>query len=142
MHGVCFANGLRPGFAQAQGADLTLFDKLRHGADGVLDRHFRIDAVLIVKIDDLHAQTLQAGVASGCDIFRPAVGDLAAAPAEIAELGRQNDIRAASLDRLADQLLVVAIAVSIRSVEQCNAAIQRFADDGEPLFVVAGAVGA
>ncbi len=42
--------------AQADMADLAFADQIRHRADDVLDRYLRIDPVLIIKIDLLHAQ--------------------------------------------------------------------------------------
>ena len=40
------ADGLRFAFTNADSAHLALFDQLRHGADGLFDRHLGVDAVL------------------------------------------------------------------------------------------------
>jgi hypothetical protein len=50
------ANRGRPGLGQADVADLALGDQLGQRADGILDRGFRIDAVLIVEIDVVGAK--------------------------------------------------------------------------------------
>jgi hypothetical protein len=57
-----------------------------HYADRVLDRHYRIDAVNVIKIDYLGAQPLQAALARGLDVFRPAIrGWRSVWPPQIAE---------------------------------------------------------
>ena len=57
---------------------LALLHELRHGADGILDRHGRIDAVRVIKIDGVDAEPLQARLAGRNDKLRPAIGELAA----------------------------------------------------------------
>src|ERR1700692_1346556 len=98
MYGMPAANGLGAGSPQAERAHLAVLDELRHGADRVLDRHARIDAVLIIDIDHLHAHALEARLAGTDDKFRTAVGEFAVAAADIAELRRQHHVRAAPLN--------------------------------------------
>ena len=69
----------RAGLAQAERAHLALLDQPRHGADRVLDRNIGIDAVLIVEIDHIDAEPLEARLAGGRHIFGPAVGIFAVA---------------------------------------------------------------
>ena len=57
---------------QAEVAHLPRLDQLGHRADGVLDRRLRIDAVLVVEVDHVHAESLQAGVAALPDVWRVA----------------------------------------------------------------------
>src|SRR5579863_3503000 len=142
VHGVRAAHGLRARLAHPQRADLALLNQLRHGAHGILGRHGGIDAVLVVQIDHLDAQTLEARLAGTDDKFGTAVGDLAAAAAEIAELRRQNHFGAATFDGFADQLLIVAAAIGVGSVEHRDAAIQRLANERDPVIVVACAIDA
>ena len=59
------ADGLRRRLAQAEEAHLALRDELRHRADGVLDRHRRVDAMLVVEVDHVDAEALEAQVAGG-----------------------------------------------------------------------------
>ena len=80
--------------------------------------------MLIIEIDDVDAQSLEARLARAHDIFGPAIGDLAAAAAEVAKLCRQHDFGAPSLDRFADEFFVMAEAVHVGGVEERNAPIQ------------------
>ena len=108
----------RARFADAERAHLALLHQLAHGADRILDRHFRIDAVLVIEIDHIDAEALQALLAGLDHEVRPAVGEFAVLAAEIAELGRQHHAGAAALDRLADEFLVVAGAIGVGTVEK------------------------
>jgi len=98
------ANGLRPCLADAERTHLALRDELRHGAERLFHRHTRVDPVLVIKIDHVDAEPLEAFLAGADHIVRPALGDLALAAAEIAEFGRQHHLAAPALDGLADQL--------------------------------------
>ena len=68
--GVGPPDALRPGLAQPQKPDLALLDEPRHCADRLLDRHRRIDPVLVIEIDDIDAEPLQARLAGLGDIGR------------------------------------------------------------------------
>ena len=59
----------RRGFRQAEEANLTLLLQPRHGANRLLDRHVRVDAVLVVEVDDVDAQPPQAGLAGRANII-------------------------------------------------------------------------
>ena len=142
MHGVGAPYRLGPRFAQAQGADLALLDQLGHRSDRIFDRHVRVDAVLVVEIDDIDAQAPKARLTGDRNIFGTPIGSLAAAAADIAEFCRQNHLGAPTLDGLADEFLIMAVAVGVRRIEQRDAAIQRLANDGNAGFVIAGAIGA
>ena len=52
---------------------LPCCDQLGHRADGVLDRHLRVDPVLVVEVDHVDPQPAQAGLDPGADVLRPAV---------------------------------------------------------------------
>ena len=99
--------------------------------------------MLIIKIDNIDTEPLEARVAGREHVFRPAVGDFAvAAPAEIAEFGRQHDPVAAAFDRLAEQPLVVAVAIHVGGVEKNHAAVERLVDDRNAGVIVARAIDA
>ena len=49
-------DGRRGGFGQAEVADLAGCDQLTDGARHVLDRHLRVDAVLVEEVDDVHTE--------------------------------------------------------------------------------------
>jgi len=53
MHGMGATNSLGSGLAQTQRANLALLNQPGHRADRIFHRHRRIDAVLVVEIDDL-----------------------------------------------------------------------------------------
>ncbi len=129
MHFVGAADGLRPRFGQADEAHLSLLHEACHRADRVLDRHFRIDAVLVVQVDRLLAQPLEARLASLRHVFGAAIdGILPALDTDLSELGHQHHAIAAALDRAADQFLVMAPAVHVRGVEMVHAHVDRAAD--------------
>ena len=98
--------------------------------------------MLVVQIDDLDTQPLETGLARADDIFGTAIGDLAVASADVAELGRQDHFGAAPLDGLADEFLVMAGPIGVRRIEQRYAPIQRLANKGNSFRVVACAINA
>ena len=53
---------LRAGFGQAEVLDLALADQLLHRAGHVLDRHVRIDAVLVEQVDGVGLEALERGL--------------------------------------------------------------------------------
>src|SRR4051812_10052449 len=104
------ADRLRRRFRQAEEAYFPLLLQARHLADRVLDRHVWVDAVLVVEIDDVDVQPLEARLAGGPHIFRIAAHaeELAIGPAHIAELGGEEHLAAAVRDRAPDQLLILS----------------------------------
>ncbi len=144
MHLVRAADGFRLGFAQAQRPHLARLHQFAHRAHRILDRHRGIDAMLVVEIDHVDAEPLEAGLAGGLHIGRAAVDSVGAARLlRLAELGGEHDLGApAAGQRLAEQRLVVAPAIHVGTVEEGDAAIERVMDDADRLGVVALAVGA
>src|SRR5690606_16471410 len=57
-----------------------------------------------------------------------------------AELGVDDRLVAAVLQRAADQLLIMAGAVAHRSVEKIDAGIERAVNGGDALLIVGGAI--
>src|SRR6202034_3979846 len=55
--------GLGLGFGQSEMADFALAHEIGHGADGVLDRRLRIDPMLVIEVDRLDSEPLEARVA-------------------------------------------------------------------------------
>ena len=88
MHLVRAADGFRARFGQAERAHLALLDEPLHRAHRVLDRRVGVDAVLVVEVDDLDAEALQARLAGLHHVLRPAVDALlAVGELHLAELG-------------------------------------------------------
>src|SRR6516164_381935 len=140
MHRMRPAAGFRTRFAYTERAHLALLQEPRHGADRVFDRYRRIDAVLVIKIDHVDAEALEARLAGGKNKFRTTIGKFAAAATEIAEFGRQHDLVAPALDGFAHQRLVVPGAVSVGGVEESDATIERVANKRHAIVVAARAV--
>lgn len=138
------ADGVGRGLAQAQRAHLALLHQLAHGADRILDRHRWIDAVLVVEVDHVDAQPLEARIARRLHVLRRSIDAVGAAgPLDLAELGGEHDAVAARAGkRLADQLLVVAPAIHVGAVEHGDATIQRVVDQRDALGIVGLAIGA
>ena len=86
--------------------------------------------MLIVEVDDLDAEPLEARLACGADIGRIALNaqELAIRSAHVAELRREEHLIAAVADRSPDQLLVLADAVHVGGVEEIHAAVDRMMD--------------
>src|SRR5437868_9731525 len=70
MHCVCASNGIGAGFRQTEIAHLAGANQLRHRAYGFLNRRLRVDSMLIVEINAINAETVQAGFACLLDVFR------------------------------------------------------------------------
>src|SRR5688572_2455384 len=144
MHLVRAPDGLRVGFRKAERAHLTLLDEALHRTDGVLDGRVRVYAMLIVEVDDLDAQALEARLAGLHHVLGPPVDALlAVGPLHLAELGGDDRLAApAVLERLAEQRLVVTPAVHVGRVEEGDALVDGVADVGDRLLVVRVAVDA
>jgi len=54
-------------------ANLAGRHELGHRTDGLLDRHIRVDAVLVVEVDLVDGKPAQAVVAGRADVFRTPV---------------------------------------------------------------------
>ena len=134
-------DAFRSGLAQAEIPDLTLFDQPRHGADRVLNRHGRIDPVLVIEVDDINAEALEARLAGLRDIFGAAVDAVGAARlAGLAEFGHDHDAVSPGLQRAAEQFLVLTPAIHVRAVEMVDAELDRPMDQPDRCCVVARSV--
>src|SRR5438105_3377077 len=106
MHRVRAADGGHPGLGEPEVAHLAFLDQALHRTDGFFDRGLRIDAMLIVEIDDLDTEPFEARFAARSDVVRLAAHAArhAARFSHDAEFGRQVDLRASAVDRTADEL--------------------------------------
>src|SRR6516225_9097826 len=124
---------VRPRLAQPEITHLALFDEPRHRADGLFDRHGGIDPVLVVEVDGVDAEPLQARLAGLRDVGRGAVDTVGAARApRLAELAGNNDAVTPVLQRPAEQLLVLAPAIPVRAVEMVDTEFDRAVDQRDP----------
>ena len=143
VDGVGAADRVRPGLGQADVADLALGDELGQGADGVLDRRVRVDAVLVVEVDVVGAEPLQRTLDRGADVRGTAVEvpRAAAGVGDEAELRRQHDLVAAVLDGAADEFLVGVRPVDLGGVDERDAQVERPVDRADRLGVVGARAG-
>src|SRR5258705_7692633 len=122
MSRVRASDSFRAGLREAEIADLTRADQFCHRANRLLDRNVLVDAMLIIEIDMIDAETFQRRIASGANVFRTAVDRaLAALKDLIAEFGRDDHPVAMLRERFADQLFVVPGAIDVRGVEEVDA---------------------
>ena len=121
------ANRLNPGFRQAEVFDLALGNQFLDRSCHVLDRHVRIDAVLIEEIDVIGPQTLQASVGHPLDMLGPAIGSataLASLKIDVeAELCGNHHLVADRLERLAHQFFIRKRAIGFGRIEVRHATV-------------------
>jgi hypothetical protein len=138
-------NGGRPAYRvwrrlrQAEIANLSLAYEIGHGAHGFFDWRLRVDPVLIVEIDHLDPESLEACLARLANTGRvtPGAEHGAFGVAHPSELCRQHDGVALTADRAAEQLFVAAHSVRVRAVKKCDAAFDGVMEGGNRLFIVA-----
>lgn len=80
LHRMGAANGLRAGFGQAEPQHLAFGDQVLHRSGHILHRHVGIDPMLVVEIDMIGAQALEAALDGAADLRRPAVDAAAVLP--------------------------------------------------------------
>jgi len=121
------ANRLNPGLRHAEVLDLTLGNQLLDRSCHVLDRHVRIDAVLIEEINVSGPQPLQASVRHMLDMLGLAIGPataLASLKIDVeAELRGNHHFVADRLERLAHQLFVHERPIGFGRVEMGQAVV-------------------
>ena len=107
------ANGGAAGFRKPERPHFAFLHQFRHGADGLLDRHVGIDAVLVEEVDGLDAEAFQRSLGDRAYMLGPAVdagdggGALLARIDLEAEFGGDHHAVAERLQRFAEQNLVV-----------------------------------
>ncbi len=134
------ADGFFAGFGQSEMLDLALGDQVPDRAGDVLDRHVGIDAVLIEQVDGLDPQPLQRGFGDPPDLLGPAVqarprlrpGRIEVEP----EFGRDHDLAAEGLQRLADEVFIGERAIDLGGVEEGDALFDRRAHQRDHLLPV------
>jgi hypothetical protein len=105
----------------------------------LLDRHFRIDTVLIEQIDHVDLQALQRSVRDLPDVLRatvqPGLSTLRIDPES--ELRRDRHAPTKRSQCLADEFLVGKRPIDFRGVEEGDAALDRRPDDRGHLLLIA-----
>jgi hypothetical protein len=128
-------------------AHLALLDELRHRADRLLDRDFRVHAMLVVEIDVVGAQALERAVDRAPNVIRGAIevanGGHVAGDRVVhspGELGGDHILVAVPFDRTADQLLVGEWAVELRGVDEVDSDLEPALNGPDRLALVCRAV--
>src|SRR6266513_2349367 len=130
------ADGGRTRLGQSQRPYLALLDESLHRAHRLLDRHLGIDAVLVIQIDHLNSEALQARLAGAHHVLGPAVDVLLSLRGlHLAELGGDDDAVAPAAQRSSEQLLVVPPAVHVGRVEEIDALVEGVMDRRDRLVV-------
>src|SRR6266852_5780377 len=142
MNGRGATQGCGRGFGKPQRAHLALLDQLCHGSDRIFHRSVWVDAMLVVKINALYAQPLEACLATLAHVLRAAVDThpTAVGAADVAELCGKDHLPASTADCAADQFLVFAHAVDVGGVEKIDSPVESAVDRGNGLIVVAPGV--
>ena len=98
--------------------------------------------MLVVEVDAIHAEALEAAVTGLLHVIGPSVdaGELAVGPADVSKFGRQHDLVAPPAEGTAHELFVSSDAVHIRRVEEVHAERERAVDGGDGLGIVGRAV--
>ena len=142
MHFRRAPNRLGADLGQANVADVA---RLHHVGDGtyrILDRHVWIEARWLVDVDVIDAkarQTVRKGVLRRSRT-RVEPEELAIGSAERAELHAEQNLVAATFQRLADEKLVSPHAVEVTGVEHVHAALDRLVDGRDAFGLVTIAV--
>lgn len=113
--------------------DLALADQVLHRTGHLLDRHHRINAVLVEKVDAVRLQPLERSLDDVADVLRPAVHALVPGRAGDvdAEFGGDHHLITDRLQCLADDLLILERPIDLRGVEESDAALECRADQAD-----------
>ena len=117
---------------------LALGDQVGDRPGGLLDRRVRVDAVLVVQVDVVGAETLQGALDGGLHVRGAAVDHTGAAAGvgDEAELGGDLHLVAAAVECLADDLLAEEGTVDLGGVDVGDTEFQGPVDGADRLVVV------
>src|SRR5215218_10181411 len=144
MDRIAAPQRLRRAFGQRDETRLAFLHQLRHPADAFFDRNVGIDTRHAEHVERVDAEIAQALLAALTQIARVAAAahGIGAALARAAALGMNDDVASAAADRLADQPMIVTLAIARRGVEEVDTAIERKPNGGDRLSVVGGSIDA
>src|SRR5260370_36634248 len=143
MDGDGATDGGDAGFRQFDVANFGFANQVGHGADGFLDRSVSIDAVLVVQINVIDGEALEAGFASAAGVLGLSVYAARLRIIKIAhntEFGGQHDLIALAFDRAAHEFFVLEWAVHVGGVEKVAAEFDGPVNGGDGLRFVARSV--
>ena len=110
---------------------LAGLDQFFDGAGDVLDRHLRIDAMLLVDVDSVGTQSAQRFLAHALDVLGPAAqaANLAIIRHIEPELRAEDDIVSHGCERLAGQFL--AAFIDFGRIEKPDSSVVSVLDDSQ-----------
>ena len=120
--------------------DLALLDELLHRAGDILDRHVRVDAVLIEQVDDVGIEPLERGLRDLLDVFGTAIqAGLFPVGVDVEpELGGDHHLPADRRECLSDQHFVRIGTIDFRGVEEGDPQVDGGSNQGDHLLLVSG----
>ncbi len=142
LHGMGTADGLHPGFGKAEVPYFTLPDQLFHRSGHILDRHFRIDSMLIEQIDGVGPESFKGSFGDFFDMLRSTVQHrctLCSPGIEAGvetELGGDHHLIAHWKECLSYQLLVEERAIDFSRVEEGYATFHGFSEKRDHLLFI------
>jgi hypothetical protein len=118
--------------------DLAFLDQIPHRAGDLLDRHVRVNTVLVEQVDRVDPEPLERALDDLRDVLRPAIKPpLLAIGIELeAELGRDHDLLADRRKGFTHELFVRKRPVRLSRVEEGNAALDGRPNEGDHLLLV------
>src|SRR5262245_55775197 len=131
------------GFGKTEVPDFARFDQFGHGSDGFFNGNLGVDAVLIVKVDDFDAQTLEATFYGAADVGGRAVRAAARAVGVDAKTelgGDHHGIPRHFAKEFADQLFVGEGTVDFGGIEEVAAQFEVTVQYADGFVVVGGTV--
>ena len=119
-------------------ANLPLLDKVVERTQRLLDRRRRIGTMELIEVDPIRLQAAQARFHRRHDVAARRALEGALVIHRHPELGGEDDLLSPGPENLAEQRLrSAAPAVGVGRVEQRDAEVERFVDDGAGLFQIA-----
>src|ERR1700730_3294093 len=139
MHSMGAADRLQPRFRETEIPDLALPHEFSHGADSLFYWRIDVDAVLIVEVNNLNAETPETCFAAGAYIVRRTFHAyvVPVRPSQNAELSCEHDPITAVPDRAAHQFLVPPHSIDVSRVEQFDAELDGTMDRVDTLQLAA-----
>src|SRR6266853_301875 len=142
MHFMSAANGSGRRLGKPEVTHFAGAHQFGHGANGIFNGNGFVNAMLVIKVDHVGPEPLQAGVACLFHVFRCALyaQELAFWPAHVAELGGEDDFVAAVFDGPAHEFFVLAGAVHVGGIEKGTPEFNRTMDGCDGFLIVACAI--
>src|SRR6266567_8343888 len=137
---MCATNRPHACLRQAEVLHLALLNQVFHRSSYVLNRHVRINAMLIEKVDHVGSEALQRSIGYLLDVFGPAVqaGTFSVFIDFEAKLGRYDDLVAERLESFADKFFIRVGAIDLSRIEECYAAFDGRPDESDSYLLFSG----